>query len=238
MIFLKVMKKYGLLTLLISSLLCVKVATSESQEYLKPRQTEKDIIIQDLKKETEKVRRNMNYRIELQSEQYQRIIKELQDDLDNIRYNSKSAKATVKAIQKHLAPDGVLYTKSELIYKVSTLYNVSPKLVTAIMIHETDNGRSKAIKTKNNVGGIMHVDGGGLQSFDSVDVSIAELTRLLKRYYIDQGLTDIPSIGAKYCPVGAENDPENLNQYWIPKITKLYNSIHLAEKEFKKELGV
>ena len=104
---------------------------------------------------------------------------------------------------------------------------MNPELLTAIAIHETANGNSKAVIEKNNVGGIMeNAEKGILAKFEDVDISIVEMARILKKYYIDQGLTTIELIGSKYCPVGAENDKAyNLNQHWVPRVTKLYLAI-------------
>lgn len=46
---------------------------------------------------------------------------------------------------------------------------------------------------------------------------------LLKNDYFNNGLTTIKAIGGVYCPEGAENDPHDQNQYWIPKVTLIYN---------------
>jgi hypothetical protein len=47
----------------------------------------------------------------------------------------------------------------------------------------------------------------------------------LKRNYIDQGLTTIPAIGAKYAPVGAANDPNKTNAEWPGEVTKIYSQL-------------
>ncbi len=33
----------------------------------------------------------------------------------------------------------------------------------------------------------------------------------------------IKFLGSKYCPVGAENDPDGLNKHWVGNVTKFYN---------------
>lgn len=32
----------------------------------------------------------------------------------------------------------------------------------------------------------------------------------------------IVSLGKRYCPVGADNDPNDLNKHWIPKVTEFW----------------
>ena len=67
-------------------------------------------------------------------------------------------------------------------------------LMIAISRHETGAWTSKAFKEKNNFGGIMW-----------------------------KNATEI-KIGAIYCPVGAANDPNGLNKYWVGGVTNFYNS--------------
>ena len=42
---------------------------------------------------------------------------------------------------------------------------------------------------------------------------------------LEKVLIPLKKIGAKYCPVGAENDPKGLNQYWVSGVTSIYNSL-------------
>ncbi len=120
---------------------------------------------------------------------------------------------------------GKLKNKGHLFVKYGEKYNVNSKMVAAIAIHESGNGTSNAIKTKNNVGGLMK-NSGGLMQFATIEESIEFLTRCLRENYIEQGLNSIDKIQPKYCPVGALNDKEyNLNQYWLPNVTKYYNQI-------------
>lgn len=95
-------------------------------------------------------------------------------------------------------------------------------LVISISRHETGNWTSKAFKNNNNFGGIMTSK--GLKNYDSYEEGLHDFVRILKNYYFDLGLDTIEKIGAKYCPVGAENDPNGLNQYWVGGVTAIYNS--------------
>ena len=49
--------------------------------------------------------------------------------------------------------------------------------------------------------------------------------RNLKRNYFDKGLTTIEQIGAVYAPIGADNDPRNLNQHWVKGVRKYRSSL-------------
>lgn len=94
-------------------------------------------------------------------------------------------------------------------------------IILAISKHETGNWSSKAFLNKNNLGGIMCRY--GLKSYNSLDEGINALIQLLKNRYFLQGLDTIEKIQPVYCPIGADNDPNNLNQYWLPNVSKYYN---------------
>lgn len=110
------------------------------------------------------------------------------------------------------------------IYNKSIEYGLSREqafIVVSISRHETGKWTSKAFLNKNNLGGIMCST--GLRSYNSLDDGIDAFVGLLKRKYFDRGLDTIEKIQPVYCPVGATNDPHNLNQYWLPMVTKYYN---------------
>ena len=95
-------------------------------------------------------------------------------------------------------------------------------LVVAISTHETGYWTSKAFTENYNFGGIMTSK--GLKSYSTYEEGLDHFVNVLKNYYFDKGLTTIEQIGAKYCPVGAKNDPKGLNVNWVPSVTSIYNS--------------
>ncbi|MBB5179326.1 flagellum-specific peptidoglycan hydrolase FlgJ [Planomicrobium koreense] len=102
-------------------------------------------------------------------------------------------------------------------------YNIDPSLLTAIAIHETGNGSSRAANDKNNVAGMMGKD--GLRSYASVEDSIFDMARNLRKNYLNQGKDSIAAIGAKYAPVGAANDPTGLNNHWTNGVSKQFSNL-------------
>lgn len=94
-------------------------------------------------------------------------------------------------------------------------------LLVAISKHETGNWTSQAFTQNHNYGGIMCKD--GIRYYNTFEDGLDHFVELLKNNYFGQGLNTIEEIGAKYCPIGALNDPNNLNQYWVPKVTQFYN---------------
>lgn len=127
----------------------------------------------------------------------------------------------IAAIRNNLG--GKLKQHAEFIYNTSKKQSVNPMLVAAIAKHETGNGTSSAIISLNNPGGLM--GNNGLMKFNTLQDGLNKMIIVLKEYYIDQGLTTIEQIQKKYCPVGASNDPTNLNVHWLPAVTKTYLKI-------------
>lgn len=118
---------------------------------------------------------------------------------------------------------GGLGKYSQAFYDAGRKYGVDPKLLMAISMHETGKGTSPAFLRKNNAMGISP-HGGGPRAFSSVEESIDYAARLLKKHYLDQGLTTIAAIGGKYAPAGAGNDPRGLNKHWVSGVSKYYKS--------------
>lgn len=97
-------------------------------------------------------------------------------------------------------------------------------LVVAISKHETGNWTSELYKKNNNFGGIYNSREEKFYSYESNEKGLQAFVNLLKNNYFGQGLDTIEKIGAKYCPVGASNDPTGVNQYWVPRVTQYYNN--------------
>lgn len=94
-------------------------------------------------------------------------------------------------------------------------------IILSISKHETGKWTSNAFNNKHNLGGIMCNT--GLKQYNTLDDGIDAFVSLLKNRYFNQGLDTIEKIQPVYCPVGASNDPNNLNQYWLPMVTNYYN---------------
>ena len=112
---------------------------------------------------------------------------------------------------------GLLANKGAVYAEMGAKYGVDPKLLAAISILETGHGTSHILQTRNNVAGL----GGGSTAFNSIDESIEAEAKNLRQNYIDQGLTSIGDIGAKWAPPGAENDAGG-NKDWPATVAQLY----------------
>ena len=97
----------------------------------------------------------------------------------------------------------------------------------AIAKWETGHYTSYAFKSLNNVGGMMYWNGSKsvLQSFNSLEEGIEKYLNNLKKNYYNLGLDTLEEIQPKYCPIGADNDPNNLNQYWLDGVLNIYNQM-------------
>lgn len=94
---------------------------------------------------------------------------------------------------------------------------IDPRLVVAISGHETVFMTYGPAKVINNPFGI----GPGHVYATSAEAIQAAAT-LLAEGYVGQGRTTLAAISAKYAPVGASNDPSNLNANWVSGVGTLY----------------
>lgn len=95
-------------------------------------------------------------------------------------------------------------------------------IIIAISAHETGYWKSNLFVNANNFGG--HCNSKGFIIYDNYEEGLNAHVDLLLNNYFAKGLNTIEQIGAKYCPVGAQNDPKGLNNNWVPSVTSIYNS--------------
>ncbi len=97
-----------------------------------------------------------------------------------------------------------------------TRYGIDPRLLVAISGAESSFGQQLC--------GPFNAWGwscpGNPAAFGSWAAGIETVTRGLKIGYIDQGLTSVPAINGKYAPIGAGNDPTNLNSNWTTNVSR------------------
>ncbi|GLY12707.1 NlpC/P60 family protein [Pseudobacillus badius] len=121
------------------------------------------------------------------------------------------------------AQSGAFVGYGGLIVQLAQEQGIDPILAAAIMLHETGKGTSNAVRNYNNPGGIMDPASGWsrLKRFPSMEEGLRYTMANLKRRIIDDGLNTIEKLGAVYAPIGAANDPNGLNRYWVPRVTEL-----------------
>jgi hypothetical protein len=111
------------------------------------------------------------------------------------------------------------------IKKVAQDYGVDWILAIAISKHETWDYTSYIFKHQNNVGGLWNGIKGEFYSYETLDAGIEAYISNLKHNYYDEGRTTIETIQPKYAPIGANNDPNDLNNNWIPGVTRRYKEL-------------
>lgn len=124
---------------------------------------------------------------------------------------------------KHNNRSGVLSGHSDDIIELSEEKGIDPILFGAISLHETGYGTSNGVVNKNNPGGLMDpaTDWQTLQRFPTLRVGLEAMAVTLYNRIIVDGLLTIDQLGEVYAPIGAENDPNNLNRHWIPTMQEL-----------------
>ena len=108
---------------------------------------------------------------------------------------------------------------------VADSYEVDWRLAVAISKHETWDYTSYIFKHQNNVGGLWNGMKGEFYSYETLDAGIEAYISNLKHNYYDEGRTTIETIQPKYAPIGANNDPNDLNSNWIPGVTRRYKEL-------------
>lgn len=149
----------------------------------------------------------------------------IQIDQEEEKSLKSQKNAELESLEKieELSNECTLDEVSCKIKKAAQDYGVDWRLAIAISMHETGKYTSVAFNDNNNVGGNFR--NGSLMVFEDLDKGIDFFISNLKTKYIDLGLDTIEEISVKYAPIGAENDPNNLNQYWVPGVTRYYKEL-------------
>lgn len=145
-----------------------------------------------------------------------------QEEQEPLESQKKPELERVEELEKYI----VKCTLDEVSCKIKEVadnYEVDWRLAIAISKHETGVYTSVAFNELNNVGGNFR--NGSLMNFNSLDDGIDFFVGNLKRNYIDMGLNTIETIQPKYAPIGAANDPSNLNSHWISGVYKYFNEL-------------
>lgn len=101
-------------------------------------------------------------------------------------------------------------------------YKINPALIIAIGIQESALGNvyKGTAENSKNAFGLMQ-KGSVLMNFSSWAEGAKEAFKIINGY----NCPTVECIGQKYAPIGADNDPYNLNQNWVPGINNNLKSI-------------
>jgi DNA-binding MarR family transcriptional regulator len=97
---------------------------------------------------------------------------------------------------------------------------IDPRVLVAIAAHETGLETYAPARAIHNPFGL----GPGM-SFSSDAASIARAARTLGAYYVKEGRIRLSTIGPKWAPIGAANDPTGLNRNWISGVSGRYAAL-------------
>lgn len=114
-----------------------------------------------------------------------------------------------------------------MIIYYSLEYGIDYKIALAISMWETGDFTSAAFRNRNNVGGMMFWNGtrSELRTYETLQDGVIAFIKNLKTRYFDNGLDTLEEIQPIYCPVGAANDPNGLNNYWLSGTTRIYENL-------------
>ena len=126
--------------------------------------------------------------------------------------------------------DSSLGAHHDTVKAASEKHGVPFHVAAGIMAHETGRGTSKAWNTKNNPGGIMDpkTNWSKTKSYDSPEAGIDDAVRVMAKNYNAAG-GDLQKMGQRYAPVGAANDPRNLNVHWHSGVSKYSSAFQPSE---------
>ncbi|EGQ4380913.1 CHAP domain-containing protein [Staphylococcus pseudintermedius] len=120
------------------------------------------------------------------------------------------------------AKGGALEGKAKDMVKIAKNNKIPPKLFMAIVASESEWGKgANATKQKNP---LSIMGAGPLQVYPSIEEGLDKGAKNLYDLYISKGLTTPEKIGPKYAPIGASNDPTDLNSNWVPTVKKIMKS--------------
>lgn len=123
------------------------------------------------------------------------------------------------------AKGGKLEGKSGTILKIAEEEKVPPLLMVAIIVNESGWGTGANAMQQNNPLSVMGNKSIGESTYDTIEEGLKAGAKNLYEGYIKQGLDTPKKIGPKYAPVGASNDPTNLNANWVPNNEKVMKDL-------------
>lgn len=126
------------------------------------------------------------------------------------------ASEMVKLIDRYLEQhDSPMMGLGKEFWEQGRRHKVDPRLLVAISGNETGFGR--LLTSRYNAFNWFY-RGIWDSHYSSWSEAITSVTRGIRQYYFEEGRTSIEALGAKYGPIGAENDPDNLNVNFIPNV--------------------
>lgn len=120
-------------------------------------------------------------------------------DWSEKEFNEVLEKMLNKPAYKGKFKNSVLHGKAKTFIEAGKKYNIDPRALLAIAMHESGRGISNIALKHNNVGGVGGP--GHWKHFDSVDDCIYYMAEILDKRYNEDGYTTLSKLGysGKYC---------------------------------------
>ncbi|MDH9600752.1 glucosaminidase domain-containing protein [Staphylococcus capitis] len=115
------------------------------------------------------------------------------------------------------AKGGKLEGKSDEILKIADEEKIPRLLMAAIIVNESEWGKSESTKKLNNP---MSVMDNKVKKYDTIDDGLRAGAKYLYKDYIKLGLNTPKEIEKKYAPTNDNVDPNHMNEHWASKIEK------------------
>lgn len=109
---------------------------------------------------------------------------------------------------------------AESLVAAASAVDLDPRAVVAIAAHETLLATYRPSQEINNPFGL-----GPGWAFDDNGAAIERAIAVLDRYYLAEGRDTIATIGPKWAPIGADNDPDGLNNHWVAGVSVYYRAL-------------
>lgn len=127
------------------------------------------------------------------------------------------------------AKGGNLEGKGKEIQKIAEKNKVPVNIFMAIIASESQWGKGENATRQNNPLSVMGSKSIHDSTYPTIEDGLNAGAKNLYDVYISKGLDTPKKIGPKYAPVGASNDPNNMNARWIPTVEKIMKDLGGSE---------
>ena len=131
-------------------------------------------------------------------------------------YEGKTREEVINQLNRSLG--GALSGKANIIVDKALSLGIDPYVATAIMVHESANGKSRIARNCNNFGGQKGAGCNGWKAYPSVQSGIEGMIQNMYNNYYSKGLNTIDKMASRYAESPA----------WPAKIHSFVNKLKSA----------
>lgn len=141
------------------------------------------------------------------------------------------------AVFEQNAKGGALEGKGKVIVKIAKKHKIPENLFMAIIASESGWGKGENATRQKNPLSVMGTKSIHDSTYPTIEAGLEAGAKNLYDVYIKEGLTTPEKIGPKYAPVGASNDPNNMNKQWIPTVKSMMKKLSDGDGAVCKSTG-